>query len=117
MAAPAPIDDPSSPYHLHHSDHPRLVLVSQPLNGDNYSSWHRSMEIALSTKNKFGFLNGSIPYPGDNEDPTLLSAWNRNNRFLMSWILNCVSKEIITSMIYDNTATEIWSDLKTHFQQ
>ena len=32
------IDDPVSPFFLHHSDNPGLVLVSQQLTGDNYGS-------------------------------------------------------------------------------
>ncbi|KAK0590603.1 hypothetical protein LWI29_029326 [Acer saccharum] len=32
------IDEPSSPYFLHHSDSPGLVLVSQSLTRDNYAS-------------------------------------------------------------------------------
>ena len=33
--------DLSNPYFTHHSDHPGLVLISKPLNGDNYSAWHK----------------------------------------------------------------------------
>lgn len=46
------IDDGSSPYFLHHSDNPGLILVSQPLMGDNYATWNHAMIIALSVKNK-----------------------------------------------------------------
>jgi hypothetical protein len=28
----------SSPYFTHHLDHPGLILISKPLNGDNYST-------------------------------------------------------------------------------
>lgn len=45
---------------LHHFDNPGLVLGNQPLIGDNYSSWNRSMIIALSVKNKHGSINGLI---------------------------------------------------------
>ena len=57
------IDDPLSPYFLHHSDSPGMILVSQLLNGDNYSSWSRSMSIALSVKNKLGFVDGIVVKP------------------------------------------------------
>lgn len=60
------IDDPLSPYFLHHLDSPS-ILVSQPLTDDNYSSWSRSMSIALSVKNKLGFINGSITKPNGND--------------------------------------------------
>ena len=54
------IDDGSSPFFLHHSDSPGLSLVSQSLTGDNYASWSQSMMIALSIKNKLGFIDGTI---------------------------------------------------------
>ena len=54
------IDDHGSPYFLHYSDSPGLILVSQLLTEENYASWSRSMSIALSVKNKLGFVDGSI---------------------------------------------------------
>ena len=77
------IDDPLSVYYLHHSDNPGTVLVSQLLNGDNYVSWNRSMLIALSVKNKLGFVDGSIAKP-DGSDPQLLNSWRRNNHIVIS---------------------------------
>ncbi|KAL5794686.1 hypothetical protein ACOSP7_003280 [Xanthoceras sorbifolium] len=58
------IADSSNPYFLHHSDIPGLILVTQSLTrGENYSTWSRAMLIALSVKNKLGFIDGSIPKP------------------------------------------------------
>ena len=57
------IIDPSDPFYLHSSDHPGISLVTKPLNGGNYATWSRSMSIALSTKNKTGFVDDSIDKP------------------------------------------------------
>ncbi|XP_052183674.1 uncharacterized protein LOC127795805 [Diospyros lotus] len=62
------IDDGSSPYLLHHSDSPGLLLVSQLLTGNNYASWRCAMLIALSIKNKPRFVNGLISRPSGNFD-------------------------------------------------
>ncbi|KAK3193185.1 hypothetical protein Dsin_024495 [Dipteronia sinensis] len=110
------INDASSPYFLHHSDNPGLVLVSQPLIEENYASWSRSMLIALSVKNKLRFIDGSIPKHGYS-DLIQLNSWIRNNNIVISWILNFVSKEISASVIYTESAYEIWLDLKDRFQQ
>ena len=67
------IDDSTSLYFLHHSDSTGLVLVSQLLVGDNYASWSRAMTIALSIKNKLGFINGSLLKP-DGTDLNLLNS-------------------------------------------
>lgn len=45
---------------LHPSDNPETILVSFPLNGENYTMWSRAMIKALSVKNKSGFINGVI---------------------------------------------------------
>lgn len=101
-----------SPCYLHHSDNPGLVSLT----GDNFASWYRTMIIAFSVKNKLGFVDGSIPKPAPS-DPHLLGAWKRNNNIVISWILNSVSKEISASIIFADSALDIWQDLKDRFQQ
>src|ERR1044072_3093098 len=109
------MDDPQSVYYLHPSDHPGLILVSQPLQGDNYASWRRAMRLALDGKNKLAFVDGTIPVPPV-LDPNF-RAWERNNSVVASWLLNSISKEITASVIYSTTAMEIWQDLQECYQQ
>lgn len=108
-----PINDPC---YISQTDNPGLVLVSQLLTGDNYMAWSRSMSIALSAKNKLGFVNGKIAKPSDS-NPENLSVWTRTNDMVISWILNSVSKEISASLIFVDTTAEIWNDLRDRFQQ
>ncbi|XP_012837652.1 PREDICTED: uncharacterized protein LOC105958190 [Erythranthe guttata] len=96
---------------------PGLNLVSQLLTGDNYSSWSRAVTISLTVKNKLGFLTGAIPCPIEADDPATHNAWVRNNHMVFSWLLNSISKEIQPSVIYSSSATEVWEDLKSRFQQ
>lgn len=56
-------ENETDPFHLHFSNHPGVSLVTKALNGDNYASWSRFMSIALSAKNKTGFVDGSIGKP------------------------------------------------------
>jgi hypothetical protein len=109
------IENFSSPFYLHHGDSPVSLLVSQPLNGDNYLTWKRFMMLALMAKNKFSFVDGTLPKPSST-DPTL-HAWVRCNNMVLSWILNSVSKEIANSVIFLNTAADMWEDLKERFSQ
>jgi hypothetical protein len=104
-----------NPYYLHHGDSPGSVLVSLPLDGDNYHTWSRSMIMALTAKNKLGFMDGSIIKPVATASTYL--PWIRCNTMMLSWILNSVSKDIAASVIYLNTAEEIWLDLKERFSQ
>ena len=110
------IDEPSIPYFLPHSDSPGLVLVSQPLTRDNYASWSRAMLIAWSVKNKLGFVDGSIVKP-KGIDLDFLHSWTRNNKIVIAWILNSVSKEISASVIFGDSTREIWLNLKDPLQQ
>lgn len=109
------IDDGSRPYFLHHSDIPGLVLISQPLTGDNYATWSRAMLITLSVKNKLGFIDGFISRPQGSED--LLNHWIHNNNIVISWILKSASKEISGIIIYSESAHDIWINLKKSYQQ
>jgi hypothetical protein len=55
--------DPSSPLFLHNGDNLGIILVPQPLTGENYSTWSYSMLVALSAKNKLCFIDGSLSNP------------------------------------------------------
>jgi hypothetical protein len=46
---PVMVND-SNPCHLHNGDNPGIMLVTQPLNGDNYQTWSRSMIMALTAR-------------------------------------------------------------------
>lgn len=112
----SPIDDRMHPYYLHHSESLGFVLVSQLLTGDNYNSWSQAIQIALSVKNKTGFIDGTLPKPNPSEQSNY-NAWMHNNKLVISWILNSVSKEISASILFTESAHEIWLDLKDRFQQ
>ncbi|XXG72046.1 hypothetical protein AAC387_Pa07g1228 [Persea americana] len=109
------IDDPTSPYYLHHPDNPGTVLVSQPLTGDNYPTWSRTMVMALTARNNADFIDGFHSII-DETDP-LYPQWIRCNNMVLSWILISLSKEIAASVIYVDSAVEAWNDLKERFAQ
>ncbi|XP_042041420.1 uncharacterized protein LOC121786885 [Salvia splendens] len=108
-----PAEDTSSPYFIHPSDNPGVVLVPQPLIGSNYSTWSRSFIIALLAKNKLVFVDGSILRP--NGDDLLHQAWIRCNSMVVAWLRNSVSPQICSSIMFLDNAYEIWSDLKDRF--
>ena len=84
--------DDSNPLILHSSDNPDIALVSHPLIGENYNSWKKAMRMALHGKNKYGFVDGSIPEPALGHSTHAL--WHRNNSIVSSWLLNSLSKEM-----------------------
>ena len=67
--------------------------------------------MALNAKNKLGFLDHMLLPPAADADPQELTYWKRINDIVSSWILNSVSKEIASSIIFARSATAIWKDL------
>jgi hypothetical protein len=117
-AAPVldPTSDPSSPFFVHPSDGPSSVKVTPVLNGANYHAWSRSMRRALGAKLKLEFIDGTLPQPLDHFDPSI-RAWNRCNMLVHSWILNSVSESIAQSIVFMESALDVWNDLKERFSQ
>ncbi|XP_073129375.1 uncharacterized protein [Henckelia pumila] len=105
----------SDSFTLHHSDHPSSVLVSKPLDGNNYGQWSRAMRIALSDKNKIDFINGTVEKPKNNDGK--FQIWERCNHMVLFWILNSVESDIAGSIIYTESATDIWNDLQERSSQ
>lgn len=71
------------PYYMHPSYNPGIALVSPRLSGSsNYQSWSRSMTVALRSKNKIKFVDGTLPKP-DASDAKFL-AWDHCNTMVMS---------------------------------
>ncbi|CAL8075027.1 unnamed protein product [Prunus armeniaca] len=109
--------EPSSPYYINNSDHPGLVIVPKPLNGDNYATWRRFMTVSLNAKNKLGFVDGTLKKPSSESNLDEHVVWMRCNDMVFSWIVNTLDPEISDSVIYCTTACEIWEDLRERFSQ
>ncbi|XP_075633655.1 uncharacterized protein LOC142606144 [Castanea sativa] len=110
------MEDPQSPFFLHHGETPSAILVSQPLTGDNYPTWARAMRMALDTKSKLEFVNESIN-ASMAITPLEKQAWSKCNSMISSRILNSVSPHITASVIYRDIAFEVWNALKNRFSQ
>ncbi|CAL2225161.1 unnamed protein product [Prunus armeniaca] len=86
--------EPSSPYYINNSDHPGLVIVPKPLNGDNYATWRRFMIVSLNAKNKLGFVDGTLKKPSSESNLDEHTVWMRYNEMVFSWIVNTLDPEI-----------------------
>ena len=65
------------------------------------------MVLALNSKNKLSFVNGSIKAPLEETDPEAYATWSRYNDMIHSWIGNTLNPEIADSVIYYSTAHEV----------
>ncbi|KZV56585.1 hypothetical protein F511_27173, partial [Dorcoceras hygrometricum] len=75
----------------------------------------RGLTVALTAKNKIGFIDHSIDCPRSVD--LLYGSWIRCNSMVISWILNSVARDIADSLMYMQTAEEIWTDLYERFHE
>ncbi|KAI5392045.1 hypothetical protein KIW84_076724 [Lathyrus oleraceus] len=71
------------------------------------------MTMSLRSKAKIHFINGSLPRPHDEDHNSL--QWDCYNTMIMSWINNSVEIEIAQSIMWMDSAAEMWRELKDHF--
>jgi hypothetical protein len=110
-----PWENSNHPLFLHHSDQPSVVLVSQSLMEDNYTTWVQSMSMALTIKNKKGFVDGTLKRPTHNPDEQ--QQWDRCDILVKTWLLGVISKDISGSVIHCKDTRGIWLELKERFSQ
>ena len=97
-SSPSLLDPNSNPLYVHNADHAGIFLVSEKLAGlGNFSTWRRSMLMALGARNKAVFVNGT--YPELAEDHPDFASWSRCNNIVCTWIVNAVEKKIAKSII------------------
>ncbi|XP_071728205.1 uncharacterized protein [Rutidosis leptorrhynchoides] len=97
-----------NPLFLHLSDGPGSLPIQEKLiEAQNYRSWRQSVESALSTKRKLGFVIGTIARPAN--DPTRAYQWDTCNNIVISWLMNSISESIVKFIMFIGIASEIWT--------
>ncbi|XP_070667429.1 uncharacterized protein [Malus domestica] len=70
--------------------------------------------MALSAKNKEGFIDETIKKP-EGASAVELQQWTCCNNLVKSWLLNSIFQDIRVSVIYSDISHKIWNDLKERF--
>ena len=106
-----------SPYYLHPSNGPGALITAVIFDGKNYDLWEKAIRTSLRSKNKLGFIEGTVPKPTPTigEDTTELQAWEMANSMVCSWILNVIDPKLRTSVAYVDTAALMWTHLKKRY--
>ncbi|CAL0325108.1 unnamed protein product [Lupinus luteus] len=110
-----PFQDPTSPYYMLPNENPGASIVSKLLNGDNYHNWSLAITRSLKSKNKLDFIDGSLPKPPF-DDPDFI-FWDRCNTLVVSWLTQSIDPSIAQSILWMETALEIWKDLRERYYQ
>ena len=93
FAQDSPMDDP---LFLHHGESPSTMLVTQPLTGcENYSAWAQVVRKAFLTKNKLGFIDGTLTLSSPLVfTPSAIQAWIRCDNMVGTWLTNSISPKL-----------------------
>ena len=107
------------PLFLHHGESLSTVLVTQPLtSSENYSAQAQAVRKALLTKNKLGFIDGTLTLSSPLVSTLLaVQAWIRCDNMVGTQLTNSISPKLQASIIYEDIALEIQNDLRDRLAQ
>lgn len=113
VAAPCPVFSINDPLFLHPSDS-NVTLNSFHLTGpENYQLWSHVEIAQLQLKNKHVFVDGTCTR--DSVAPECQSRWDQRNAVVCTWIMNVLSPDLVSGVLYIPTALQIWNDLRERF--
>ena len=102
-----------SPYDLTSGDNPGAIISQPLLNGLNYDEWAINFRMALSSRKKFGFIDGTIPKPAAGSP--YLEDWTANNHLLVGWIKLTIEPKIRSTKSTREVAKDLWDIIQKHF--
>ncbi|GJS68950.1 putative reverse transcriptase domain-containing protein [Tanacetum coccineum] len=110
--------DLSNPLHLQTSDFNSNTIISVKLTRtENYKVWAAAMKLAINTRNKIDFLDGTCFKSTYANSAPLSNQWDRCNSIMLSWLLNSVSEELFLGQIFSDNASEVWAELKETYDK
>jgi len=101
------------PLSLQPFDHPGLQLINLKLTCPNFQWWSKSIRIALRTKSKLEFLDGSCAKSKINSSQ--INQWIRCDSMVLSWLFNFMIPKLAEAFLYVDSAQELWSELTERF--
>ncbi|PHT49130.1 Protein-tyrosine-phosphatase MKP1 [Capsicum baccatum] len=107
---------PNHPLFFTPSDNSGAILISLQLTeSENYFVWSHAMQIRILGWNKLGFIDGTCKK--ENYGLNLATLWERYNAIVLSWIMNRVSKELLSDIVYSSYTTAVGNKLKERFKK
>ncbi|XP_074293772.1 uncharacterized protein LOC141620927 [Silene latifolia] len=104
--------DASSPYYLGSQDRPGDSITSTRLTLTNFDDWAHDVSVALKSRRKFVFVNGTITEP---KPPCTTDDWETIHSMLVSWLSHTISPEVRALLPKYKNAKRLWDDLHDRF--
>ena len=77
--------------------------------------WSRSIQLALLGRNKLGLIDGTVKK--EMYGVELWGHWERINAIVLSWLLNYVSKGLLSGLAFASSTFDVWTDLREMFNR
>lgn len=90
-----------------------LSITDKLVGAKNYTSWRRQVQIGPTTNRKLGFITGTLKR--SKTDPNLADKWDICNNMVIAWIMHFVSVQISKSILFVESALDIWLQLEKRF--
>ncbi|CAL1410805.1 unnamed protein product [Linum trigynum] len=103
----------TNPYYINPNE--SLVFPIKLTGTTNYNLWSIIVRVALKSKNKLGFINGSISAPNPSAEG--YEVWEQSNTAVYFMILGPLDPSLVDSVSSRDNPRLLWEDLRQHFGQ
>lgn len=110
--------EPHSPYYLHPSKGPGVMITAVGFDGKNYGLCERAVRTTLKAKNKLVSIDGSLTRPDakEGEEFSECHTWDTVNCMFCLWILNVIDPKLHIIIAYSDIAHAMLNDLKKRYE-
>lgn len=102
-------------YQLAANENPGAVIAQVQFDGDNYDEWAQAVRTALRVKKKYGFVDGNITKPEEND--VNYEDWVSANSMVALWILNTIDAKVRRTLANKEDPQELWKEIKDRFSE
>ena len=71
------------------------------------------VSVALGTKMKLVFIDGTFPRP--TAGSVIFEQWRRVDLMVTSWIWNSISRDFVESFMYVSSSRELWLEIQGRY--
>ncbi|XP_055831032.1 uncharacterized protein LOC129900095 [Solanum dulcamara] len=82
---------------------------------ENYTLWNRSIKLPLLGRNKLGLVDGTCRKEMFGKE--LWGQWKRVNAIVLLWLMNSVSKNLLSGIAFASSNSSVWTDLQERFDR